>query len=158
MNRAALILAIVCLTAPGAARTDDECFSSFPQAVPLCTLLAEAREHDDSSVLVEGIYLRQEHGSLLTATGCSVSRPLVNIRSAPGFKQNDKVIDTLNSLTRKRKAVNVKILGMFHVAPKGRTFGPGGDPYEIEMIAVLCAKAAPKNPNADLMTGRVVGR
>ena len=144
MNRAALILVIICLTVPGTARTDDECFSSFPRGIPLCTLLAEAKEHDDSSVLVEGIYVRQEHGSLLTTTACAVSRPFVNLRSAPGFKQRDKVIDTLNSLTAKRKAVNVKILGMFHVAPKGQTFGPGGDHYEIEVITVLCAKLAPE--------------
>jgi hypothetical protein len=148
MNRAALILALLGLATQGATMSDDECFSSFPQAVPLCTLLAEAEQHDESSVLVEGVYLRQEHGIILTViTECAVSRPFVNLRLAPGYKQRDKVIDTLNSLTRKRKAVKVRILGTFRVAPKGKTFGQGGDHYEIEVIAVLCAKLATEKPS-----------
>jgi hypothetical protein len=115
---------------------------------PLCKMLGRASEVDRSVVIVEGVYIRTIHGTVLTAPGCAaIPRATVNLRLAEGFHQQDHVMKALWSLTRGRKAVVVVVQGSFHVAGKDQGFGPGVEPYEIEVTKFLSAETyADQNP------------
>jgi hypothetical protein len=111
-------------------------------AVSLCRLLTEAQQHDGSLVTVSGIYIRTEHGAILTDTGCDQPRPVINLRDTSQLDLKSEANRRLVSLLKKRRAVRVTLSGEFHVAPKEHVFGPGGDLYELEMTAILNAMPA----------------
>jgi hypothetical protein len=109
-------------------------------ADPLCKLLAHASRYDNTTVTVEGVYLRLPHGSVLTAPRCLLSpRPAANLRLAPDFHQKDKIMKTLWSLTEKWEPVKVILRGKLRVAKQGQGFGQGVEPYEIEVSKFLSA-------------------
>jgi len=111
------------------------------QTESLCTVLADAALHDGSVVTVEGVYLRVPHGSIITAPDCSLSpRAVANVRLAADFRQKDRVMKTLWSLTEKQKPVKVVLKGTLHVAKKEQGFGQGVEPYEIEVVKYLAAE------------------
>lgn len=111
------------------------------RAEPLCKLLADAKQFDNTMVTVEGVYLRLPHGSVLTAPGCSLSpRPVANLRLVPGFHQKDEVMRTLWSLTEKGKPAKVILRGSLRVAKQGEGFGQGVEPYEISVTRFLSAR------------------
>jgi hypothetical protein len=110
--------------------------------ISLCRLLREAQQHDGSLVSVSGIYIRTEHGAILTDTGCDQSRPVINLRGTSQLELKSEANRRLVSLLKKRRAARVTISGEFHVAPKEHAFGPGGELYELEMTAIVNAMPA----------------
>ena len=51
----------------------------------LCKILAEAAQHDNAIVTLEGVYLRLPHGAILTAPDCTLSpRPTVVLLAGRG--------------------------------------------------------------------------
>jgi hypothetical protein len=138
MRKLPLFLAIAVGTCIGSGATQKH--SETP--IPLCRLLSEAEMHDEMMVTVSGIYLRGEHGAVLTDTGCDNRRPFVNLRRTPQYDLKSDANRRLVSLLKKSRAVRVTLSGEFHVAPKGQTFGPTGESYELEMTAILSATPA----------------
>jgi hypothetical protein len=143
MRKLPIFLALLVAASVGSGATNKN--SETP--IPLCRLLTEASMYDEKLVTVSGIYVRTEHGALLTETGCDNNRPFVNLRGTPQLDLKSVANRELVSLLKKRKAVRVALSGEFHVARKGKTFGASGERYELEMTAILSAAPADDPPN-----------
>jgi len=143
------ILLAVCLGA--VASSDADKCPALAQALPLCTVLADAAKYDGKEITVRGLYRMVIHGSILTSPACSQSD--VNMRSAPNWKGNKDALAVLRSLTKKNQyqPVDEVLRGTFWVAHQGQCFGQICSPYEIEETELLCAQApkveAPKATN-----------
>jgi hypothetical protein len=116
------------------------------QAVPLCTVLADAAKYDGKEITVRGLYRMVIHGSILTAAGCPEDS--VNMRRAANWKGDKRAVAVIRSLTKKYQFQLVDIVsrGTFRVAHEGQCFGQNCLPYEFEETELLCAASAKADP------------
>src|SRR5208283_3778496 len=135
-NILVLLLLAECLVSAFSLGNDTCPFSG--QALPLCAVLADAGQYDGKEITVAGIYHTVIHGSILTASACPGADKKVNMRAAPNWKADKKVLKALNSLTDKHKSADVVLRGIFRVAKQG-CFGQTCSLYEIEETELLCA-------------------
>ena len=136
-----LVLAVLAFVGamPQAAQSTTKCSSI--ESKPLCSLLMEATQHDNSNVTVRGLYLKMPHGMVLTTEECpGLSRDTVSLTTSTMFFVNKQTWKTLSLLTRRRKPAEVVLTGRFHVAAQGQVFGQGNELYEIELVSILCAE------------------
>ena len=133
------VLFASCFNPPGLF-SDDKCFVSA-QAIPLCTVLANAAEYDGKEIVVRGLYRMVIHGSILMGSGCP--KVNVNLRGAPNWKGEKHALAVIRSLTKKDQFQPVDIVsrGIFRVAHKEQCFGQNCLTYEIEQVEVLCASS-----------------
>jgi hypothetical protein len=133
------ILLAVCLGAVASSDL-DKCPASA-QALPLCTILADAAKYDGKEITVRGLYRMVIHGSVLMGTTCSQIE--VNTRQAAGYKADKQAVAVVRSLTKKNQfqPVDEVLRGTFRVAQKEQCFGQICAPYEIEVTELLCASA-----------------
>jgi hypothetical protein len=134
---AATVLFVSCFS-PLAFSGDDKCPASA-QAIPLCTVLADAGRFDGKEVTVKGLYRMVIHGSVLMSPACS--QTLVNMRRISGEKPNKQAETVIRSLTKKDQfhPVDVVLRGNFRTANEGQCFGQNCLSFEIEEIELLCA-------------------
>ena len=132
----AICISLLLARAPLIAANPD---CSSLHAVPLCTVIKNATDHDGKDVLVAGHYKMLFHGSVLTASEC---KDVVNLRQALNAKTDKHAQAILRSATKKNQfqAVPVVLRGTFHVAQQGQCFGQDCAPYEIEDRELLCAQ------------------
>jgi hypothetical protein len=121
----------------------DKCPASA-QALPLCTVLADAAKYDGKEITVRALYRMVVHGSVLMGTTCSQIE--VNTRQAAGYRADKQAVAVVRSLTKKNQfqPVDEVLRGTFRVAQKEQCFGQICAPYEIEVSELLCA-SAPKD-------------
>lgn len=136
------VLLAVCFN-PLASASDDKC-TTLAQAVPLCTVLADASKYDGKQVTVRGLYRVLIHGSILMGTACPNDE--VNLRNAPDFKADKRALTAIRSFYNKREnrfqPIDEVVRGTFRVAHQGHCFGQDCWSYEIEVTELLCAEGA----------------
>ena len=122
--------------------SDDKCPASA-QAVPLCTVLADAARFNGKEITVRGLYRMVIHGSVLMSPDCGQN---VNMRGTLHEKPNKNAEHVIRSLTKKYQfhPVDVVLRGNFRVAHEGQCFGQNCLSFEIEVVELLCA--APVKP------------
>jgi len=136
-----IVLAFAICLSTLARSADHEC-PALAEAVPLCTVLADASQYDGKETTVRGLYRSVIHGSVLMSPDCG--KDLVNMRQTSDYKADKHAQTMIRSVTRKNQfqAVDVVLRGTFRVAGKGECFGQNCLGYEIEDHELLCAKAA----------------
>jgi hypothetical protein len=139
-----VLLLTACFSA-SSSPADDGCAASA-QAVPLCTVLADAAKYDGKEITVRGLYRMVIHGSILMAAGCPKD-DYVNLRGAPNWRGDKHALAIIRSLTKKNQFQPVDIVsrGTFRVAHEGQCFGQNCLPYEFEETELLCATPAKTN-------------
>jgi hypothetical protein len=115
------------------------------EAIPICTVLANARQFDGQEITVRGTYYRVFHGSMLRSTACEGADNRVNLRLASNWKADKGALKTLNHLVRRSEPVDVVLRGVFRKAKDG-CFGQMCSPYEIEETELLSATARVAHP------------
>lgn len=125
-------------SSPVSLPADDGCAVSA-QALPLCTVLADAAKYDGKEITVRSLYRMVIHGSILVGPACPKDN--VNMRGAPDWKGDKHALAIIRSLTKKDRFRPVDIVsrGIFRVAHEGQCFGQNCLRYEIEEIELLCA-------------------
>jgi hypothetical protein len=136
LTAASLVLLVATFGPPAPSSSESVC-SAAAKAIPLCRVLADAPRYDGKDVTVNGLYYRVIHGSILTAPECRATK--VNMRSAADWRGEKRVVDVLNSLTRRNQPADVVLRGTFRAAHDG-CFGQTCSLFEIEEHELLCAK------------------
>jgi hypothetical protein len=118
--------------------TPQQARAAAKSPLQLCDALAAASQHNGKTILVEGLYMRVFHGSILSAPGCTaVEHPEVDLRTSPTFHGSKTDLAVLNKLTAKGGPVDVVLMGTLRVARKGQCFGQTCQPYEIVVSKLL---------------------
>lgn len=136
---AVVLLLTVCIGSLSLSAKDD--CASRTQAIPICTILADAARYDGKEVTVSGIYRMVIHGSILMGSGCP--KDDVNLRRTAQWKGDKRAVATIRSLTKKDQFQSVDVVsrGVFRIAHEGQCFGQNCLRYEIEETNLLCATA-----------------
>ena len=146
----AVLILILLATSVGVLASSE--FAKCPasaNALPICSVLANANQYDGQEILVRGLYLLvppgTPHGSILAGADCKTE---VNLRDASTFKASKAVLATLRSIdkTNKKgqfKPVDEVLRGVFRVAHEGQCFGQICAGYELEVTELLCVQPAP---------------
>jgi hypothetical protein len=134
---ASILLQTALLAWPCSAAEGDS--AAPPQAIPLCTVLANATKYDGKEVTVRGLYRMVIHGSILLHPDCPTEE--VNVRRVADWKANKKAAATLRAVTKKDRfqAVDIVSRGIFKIAHEGQCFGQGCLPYEFDESELLSA-------------------
>lgn len=143
--RLRIMIAILVSASVGAVAcpNNDKC-PALAQALPLCTVLANANQYDGKEITVRGLHRMVIHGSVLVGADCP--RIDVNLRGGPQYKADKRALAVARSLTKKDQfyPVDEILRGIFRVAQKEQCFGQICAHYEIEVSELLCAQAPPK--------------
>jgi hypothetical protein len=154
MKRLAIVLIFVlmCLTSPAPAQQAED--TPAAQAMPLCTVIADAAKYDGKEITVHGLYRMVIHGAILMDRACSKTD--VSLRESPGYKADKKAVSVLRSITKKDQFQPVEVVfrGIFRVAHQGQCFGQICAGYEIETTELVSARPeSPGNAGATSVSG-----
>jgi hypothetical protein len=121
----------------------DKC-PAAAEALPICTVLANASKYDGKEITVRGLYRMVIHGSILSGPECFNTN--INLRGSPGYKADSRAAGVERSLTKKDqfRKIDEVLRGTFRVAHTGQCFGQNCLSYEVEVVELLCA--APVKP------------
>jgi hypothetical protein len=150
MKQLAIVFMLVLTCCPSPAAREQAKDNAPVEAMPLCTVLADAAKYDGKEIVVRGLYRMVIHGSILMDRACSKTD--VNLRQAPGYKADKQALSVLRALTKKDQfqPVDVVYRGTFRVAHQEQCFGEICARYEIEIMELISAR--PESP----ASGRVV--
>src|SRR5712664_2186006 len=101
-----LIVFLIC-SSPTSLPADESCTLSA-QAVPLCTVLADAVKYDGKEILVRGLYRMVIHGAILAGTGCPKIN--VNLRGGPNWNGDKRALAVIRSVTKKNQFRSVDVV------------------------------------------------
>jgi hypothetical protein len=135
LSPAFLILGLILLSSRSSA---DDC-SASAEAIPICTIVADAAKYDGKQILVKAIWRAAIHGSILTGPTCLDVG--INSRKAENSHAEKQALKTIHSLTKKDQFHSVEIVarGTFRKAYSGTCFGPNCLGYEFVVSELLCA-------------------
>ena len=133
-----LLFVLMGISSPGPAQQAKE--MPIVQAIPLCTVLADAAKYDGTEVMVRGLYRMEIHGAILMDRACIKTD--VILRQSPQYKTNKKALRLLRSIIGKDQFQPVEVVfrGIFRIAKEGQCFGEFCAGYEIETTELVSAR------------------
>ena len=144
------IVFVSCFTSLALA-SGPQCAASS-DAIPLCTVLADAAKYDGKEIIIRGLYRMVLHGSILTSPACA--HTYVNMRRTSDYKADKRASQIMRSLTKDHQfqLIDVVYKGVFRAAEQGQCFGQNCLLYEIEARQLLCAEKPQPETSATTTT------
>lgn len=122
------------------AQPDRSADHAFSQAVPICTVIANAKAYDGQSVLVRGLYRAEPHGGIFYGASCSQN--VVRLRWSSRYVESEEAKPLVeNSLNADdTKPIEVAYGAVFHVIPGLQCSVARCFRYEIETSRLVAAR------------------